>query len=365
MDNNTNKTQQGTNDTNDLNEQISISNTEERSFFQGFSTEEIFQHYTACQTLLELAIKLGYKKPNLTRADYEYINKLKTREIWLKYIKKGSFEQQRHDYVKNIGVNELVNTMNSSGIQTVSHLATHFLLSQRHGRDILKDRIDALELKDFVPDELYKGFYGESRQPWTYPTKQYEKKLGPKPDVCDCCGFVATNSEQMEIHHKDTGAKISKDSKEYVTTTDLEVLCANCHTLQHRTGEDLRDSCGIWHIKPPTVLSYNNPDDIFSDDCPFDFRTQKRYFMKWHLKNKDEYKCYKCGASYWGPDNKLLVLELNHIDGTQKNSLLSNLELLCPNCHRALHTTAKKGQPKSNTPKPTKKRVNIKLPDIN
>jgi 5-methylcytosine-specific restriction endonuclease McrA len=341
----------------------SISNLEEKSFFESFSVEEIFTDYTSCQSLLELAIKLGYKKPCLNRIDYEYINKIKTREIWLKYIKKGTFEQERNNYIRTISTNELVATMNMPGIRTVSHLATHFFLSQRHGRDILKNRIDELGLKDLVPDELYKGFYNESRTPWTYPKKQYEKQYGPKPETCIYCGFQASDPKQMEIHHQSPSDK--QDPKQYVTTTDLEVVCANCHTLEHRVGDKLKASCGIWRRKPPEQLSYDHPDEMFSDDCPFDHTTQKRYFLKWHLKSENEYRCFKCGASNWGPQNKLLVLELNHIDGTRKNSLLNNLELLCPNCHRLVHTTAKKGQPKSTQPKPKLRRVFITVPDIN
>lgn len=44
-----------------------------------------------------------------------------------------------------------------------------------------------------------------------------------------------------------------------------------------------------------------------------------------------EYRCEKCGISEWCGDP--ISLELDHIDGNGKNHLLSNLRLLCPNCH--------------------------------
>lgn len=47
----------------------------------------------------------------------------------------------------------------------------------------------------------------------------------------------------------------------------------------------------------------------------------------------DEYKCSACGVFRWGKNKQLLSLEMHHKDGNQRNSLLSNLELLCPNCH--------------------------------
>ncbi len=36
----------------------------------------------------------------------------------------------------------------------------------------------------------------------------------------------------------------------------------------------------------------------------------------------------------WGSEQKILSLELHHKDQNQSNSLISNLQLLCPNCHR-------------------------------
>lgn len=145
----------------------------EKSFFENFSIETIFTEYPKCSTLLELAHKLGYKDKYLTRADYEYINKIKTRDIWNTYIKKGTFEQERYSYVKNLEAEELIEAMDAPGIETVSHLATHFLISQRHGRNVLLTRVQQLQLQEYVPDKLYKGFFKVSRTPWQYPARIY------------------------------------------------------------------------------------------------------------------------------------------------------------------------------------------------
>lgn len=42
-------------------------------------------------------------------------------------------------------------------------------------------------------------------------------------------------------------------------------------------------------------------------------------------------KCEKCGAEEWL--GKPINLEIHHIDGHRTNNELSNLQLLCPNCH--------------------------------
>lgn len=44
-----------------------------------------------------------------------------------------------------------------------------------------------------------------------------------------------------------------------------------------------------------------------------------------------EHICSSCKNTKW-LDNQI-PLELDHIDGNHKNNMLSNLRLLCPNCH--------------------------------
>jgi hypothetical protein len=44
-----------------------------------------------------------------------------------------------------------------------------------------------------------------------------------------------------------------------------------------------------------------------------------------------EHKCECCGLTSW--NGKPIPLELHHIDGNHYNNDLSNLQILCPNCH--------------------------------
>lgn len=57
---------------------------------------------------------------------------------------------------------------------------------------------------------------------------------------------------------------------------------------------------------------------------------------------RDGYKpnnCEKCGISEWQGEE--VILELDHIDSIHTNNELSNLQILCPNCH-ALVTRQRK-----------------------
>ena len=59
--------------------------------------------------------------------------------------------------------------------------------------------------------------------------------------------------------------------------------------------------------------------------------------QSYKLKNKlikenlIQYSCSICEIDSWLDDK--LMLELDHIDGNNQNNNLSNLRLLCPNCH--------------------------------
>ncbi len=47
-------------------------------------------------------------------------------------------------------------------------------------------------------------------------------------------------------------------------------------------------------------------------------------------------RCHACGNTHWL--GQPIPLELHHQDGNRRNNLLSNLTLLCPNCHALTDT---------------------------
>lgn len=55
------------------------------------------------------------------------------------------------------------------------------------------------------------------------------------------------------------------------------------------------------------------------------FRTLKKYLLK------TEKYCSVCKLCTW--NDMPITLELDHIDGDSSNDILSNVRLICPNCH--------------------------------
>jgi len=72
------------------------------------------------------------------------------------------------------------------------------------------------------------------------------------------------------------------------------------------------------------------------------YLTENVYISSHRLKNKlirdgvKEHRCEVCSNSEWM--NKPIPIELDHIDGNHHNNELSNLRIICPNCHAQTET---------------------------
>lgn len=75
----------------------------------------------------------------------------------------------------------------------------------------------------------------------------------------------------------------------------------------------------------PKGIKYKTKEDVF---CESGIR--RDMLLEW-VKREKEWKCEKCGLNTW--QGSPLPLEIHHIDGNRRNHDLSNLQILCPNCH--------------------------------
>ena len=73
-----------------------------------------------------------------------------------------------------------------------------------------------------------------------------------------------------------------------------------------------------------------------------DFNTHTWSTIKDKLFEEREYKCECCGITEW--NGKPIALQLHHINGIHNDNRLSNLQLLCPNCHSQTENFGTKGR---------------------
>lgn len=69
--------------------------------------------------------------------------------------------------------------------------------------------------------------------------------------------------------------------------------------------------------------------DIFCKESKYDKKSLKKKIIKEKLL---EYACSECGNNGWH-NNKILSLQLDHINGDSNDNRIENLRFLCPNCH--------------------------------
>lgn len=98
---------------------------------------------------------------------------------------------------------------------------------------------------------------------------------------------------------------------------------------------DRKKSCivKIWNCEN-TLVDFTDSKKALPSNS-----TIKKYYLE--AVTPDIHNCSICNAlDRW--ENKPLMLQLDHIDGNKKNNLLSNLRLLCPNCHSQTETFVRK-----------------------
>lgn len=70
-------------------------------------------------------------------------------------------------------------------------------------------------------------------------------------------------------------------------------------------------------------------EELFSKTIGHNKEVIKREYINRYLNNIP--KCEICGITEW--NHSQIIFQIHHIDGDSKNNEVTNLQLLCPNCH--------------------------------
>lgn len=86
---------------------------------------------------------------------------------------------------------------------------------------------------------------------------------------------------------------------------------------------------GQGHNKGKSIPMKSN--DVYFSNDPNNTRTTYAVRNSLFSRKIKEKICECCGNTKW--NDKDIPLEVHHKDGNKKNNEISNLEILCPNCH--------------------------------
>lgn len=145
-------------------------------------------------------------------------------------------------------------------------------------------------------------------------------------DILTPSGFCSRSCANTRTHSEETKKKIAKS-------------LLNKGTLLSENGK--KGAKAMW-AKPESRARFDTRVSILGFDG-ISLGAKRLWIIR-----EQEGKCNKCGISEW--NSEPITLEMDHIDGNNKNNSRSNLECICPNCHSQTPTWRGKnvkGRPQS------------------
>lgn len=143
--------------------------------------------------------------------------------------------------------------------------------------------------------------------------------------------------QQWDINKIREAAETATSIREFLSMLDLPAHSGNyrrARTLAAKANVTLPVYNPSAHLE--TLRKFKStPDDIYfsnSDILRHGPQTKRRLIRDHDFKDM----CSECGIDSW--QGKSLTLQVDHIDGNRFNNLISNLRLLCPNCHSQTST---------------------------
>lgn len=138
---------------------------------------------------------------------------------------------------------------------------------------------------------------------------------------------------------------------------NLSSVCRNCKKEFHYHHSSFGFYCSLkCQQEYQTGLEINKW--LSGNDNPMNTNGLLRPWARKYLFKINNNKCSECGWNKVNVNTGKIPLEVDHIDGDYRNNVISNLRLLCPNCHSLTSTYKNSNKGKGRT---NRVRVDVKI----
>jgi len=147
----------------------------------------------------------------------------------------------------------------------------------------------------------------------------------------------------MIKHTKEELAKIAKESSymgDMLTKLGKKSKSGDLYSHYYKKIKEYNIDISHWKTPSHHAVARKHinqtPDEVLVNNKYVKSKTLRNNLLKIGVK----YCCNICGLDSW--QNKQIVLEIDHINGNNKDNTRENLRFLCPNCHSQTDTFGNK-----------------------
>lgn len=154
-----------------------------------------------------------------------------------------------------------------------------------------------------------------------YFSKKYYNEDNP-PRCLECNNILPKNKRRNKFCNSSCSAKFNNKKR---NKNNYNKKCLNC-------GKNIKYN----FCNSSCYAEYNKKilfEKIENNDISHLTEETARRNIKAYLIEKHGEKCMKCGWNERHPFTDKVPIQLNHIDGNSSNNKLTNVEIICPNCH--------------------------------